>query len=278
MNFKYRFSLMNMHLIVLLFLLVSCNNNTANNTDTNTDQNAIQPPVTLNYDVIKLHPHDTTSYTEGLEWDGNHLIESTGNYNQSRLRIMDSNMKDIVKPVKLEDVYFGEGTTLFNGKIYQLTWKEHKVFVYDAATLKKTNELYWPYEGWGMTHDDTSIIINTGGSNIYYVDPTTFNVKKTLGVFNNYGYVSNINELEYVNGKLYGNVYMTDNIIQIDPISGRVVGVADFSNILSKVGVKDDPKTKDAGYVLNGIAYNKTKGTFYITGKDWPVLIELKFK
>ena len=129
-----------------------------------------------------------------------------------------------------------------------------------------------------MTHDDTAIIINTGGSNIYYVDPNNFTVKKTLGVFNNYGYVSNINELEYVNGKLYGNVYMTDNIIQIDPNTGRVIAVADLSNILMKVGIKEDPKTKDPGNVLNGIAYHKAKGTFFITGKDWPVLIELKFK
>jgi glutamine cyclotransferase len=268
----------NLLLLSLLLIIVSCNNSATNNTDSKYDQNAIQPPVALNFDIVKTHPHDTSSYTEGLEWNGNHLIESTGNYKQSKLRLLDSNMKDLVAPVKLEDAFFGEGTTQFNGNIYQLTWKEHKVFVYDAKTLKKTKELYWPYEGWGMTHDDTAIIINTGGSNIYYVDPNSFTVKKTLGVFNNYGYVSNINELEYVNGKLYGNIYMTDNIIQIDPITGRVIAVADLSNILMKVGVKEDPKTKDPGNVLNGIAYHKNKGTFFITGKDWPVLIELKFK
>lgn len=270
--------LTNILLMGLLFIIASCNNSANNHTDSKADPNAIQPPVALNFDIVKTHPHDTTSYTEGLEWEGNRLIESTGNYKQSKLRIMDSNMKDVVTPVKLEEAYFGEGTTLFKDKIYQLTWKEHKVFVYDAKTLKKTNELYWPYEGWGMTHDDTAIIINTGGSNIYYVDPNTFNVKKTLGVFNNYGYVSNINELEYVNGKLYGNVYMTDNIIQIDPITGRILAIADLSNILMKVGIKEDPKTKDPGNVLNGIAYQKAKGTFFITGKDWPVIIELKFK
>ena len=152
------------------------------------------------------------------------------------------------------------------------------MFVYDAKSFKKIGELYWPYEGWGMTHDDTSIIVNTGGSNIYYVNPTDFTVKKTLGVYNNFGYVSNINELEYVNGKLYANVYMTDNIIQIDPSTGNVLATADFSNILSKVGIKNDPRIIDAGNVLNGIAYHKQKGTFFITGKDWPVIIELKFK
>lgn len=265
------------YIVLLMGILTACNN-ASNSTESNNVQNAIQPPIALNYDIIKLHPHDTSSYTEGLEWDENRLIESTGNYKQSKLRVLDSNMKDVMKPVNLNESLFGEGVTKMNGKIYQLTWKENKVLVYDAKTLVKTNEFNWPYEGWGMTHDDTSIIINTGGSNIYYVDPATFNVKKTLGVFNNYGYVSNINELEYVNGKLYGNVYMTDNIIRIDPITGRVEAVADFSNILTKVGIKEDPKTKDPGNVLNGIAYHKKKGTFYITGKDWPVLIELTFK
>ena len=265
-------------LLLMVITFISACNNTIQQGEENTNQNVIKAPVNLNYDIVKIYPHDTSSYTEGLEWNGTRLIESTGNYKESKLRILDSNMKDILKPIKLEDSYFGEGATLFKNKIYQLTWKEHKVFVYDPTTLKKIDELYWPYEGWGMTHDDTAIIVNTGGSNIYYVDPTNFSVKRTLGVFNNYGYVSNINELEYVNGKLYANVYLTDNIIEIDPITGNVTGIADLSNILAKAGVKEDPKLQDAGNVLNGIAYHKEKGTFYITGKDWPVMIELKFK
>lgn len=260
--------------------MFACNfgSNNSNASENTADANVIAAPANLNFELVKVHTHDTTSYTEGLEWSGNTLIESTGNYNQSKLRLLDSNMKDIVKPVKLSAAYFGEGATLFNGKIYQLTWKEHKVFVYDAKTLSKINEYAWPYEGWGMTHNDTAIILNTGGSNLYYVDPSSFKVIRTVGVYNNYGYVSNINELEYVDGKLYGNIYMTDNIIQIDPISGRVIAIADMSNILAIAGVKNDPRVKDSGYVLNGIAYNKAKGTFFITGKNWPVMVELRFK
>ena len=266
-------------LFITLFGFFACNNATnTSNIEASSNANTIPAPAILAFDVIKLHAHDTTSYTEGLEWIGNILLESTGNYKHSKLRMLDTNMKDSKPAIKLEDAYFGEGTTLFNGNIYQLTWKEHKVFVYDAKSFKKINEYYWPYEGWGMTHDDTAIIVNTGGSNIYYVNPTDFTVKKTLGVYNNFGYVSNINELEYVNGKLYANVYMTDNIIQIDPSTGNVLATADFSNILSKVGIKNDPRIIDAGNVLNGIAYHKQKGTFFITGKDWPVIIELKFK
>jgi glutamine cyclotransferase len=265
------------YLLSFVVIILTACTNTSNNASSE-ETNAIPAPVNLQYEVIRTHPHDTSSYTEGLEWNGNVLIESTGNYKQSKLRMLDSNMKDLKTPIKLADEYFGEGATQFKDKIYQLTWKEHKVFVYDAKSFKKIGELYWPYEGWGMTHDDTSIIVNTGGSNIYYVNPTDFTVKKTLGVYNNFGYVSNINELEYVNGKLYANVYMTDNIIQIDPSTGNVLATADFSNILSKVGIKNDPRIIDAGNVLNGIAYHKQKGTFFITGKDWPVIIELKFK
>ncbi len=265
-------------LLMLCSLSLAACKSTSSTTSDDSNTNVIEAPLTLHYEIIAIHPHDTTSYTEGLEWSNNTLIESTGNYKQSRLRVLDSNMKDKISPVKLAPEYFGEGTTLFNGKIYQLTWKEHKVFVYDAKTLNKINELYWPYEGWGMTHNDTAIIVNTGGSNLYYVDPNTFTVQKTVGVYNNFGYVANVNELEYVNGKLYANIYLTDNIIQIDPVSGRVLATADLSNILAMAGIKNDPRNKDAGNVLNGIAYHKGKGTFYITGKDWPVMIEIKFK
>jgi glutamine cyclotransferase len=238
---------------LLIIVLFACNNSNTNESETNVDTNvAIPAPSNLSFDIVKTYPHDTSSYTQGLEWNENILIESTGNYKESKLRLLDTNMKDILTPVKLEATYFGEGATLFDNKIYQLTWKENKVFVYDARTLKKLNEFYWPYEGWGMTHNDTAIINN--------------------------GYVSNVNELEYVNGKIYANIYMTDDIIQIDPVSGRVLAKANLSNILTKVGVKDDPKLKDPGNVLNGIAYNKKTNSFFVTGKDWPVLIELKFK
>ena len=245
---------------------------------TKTDNtNVIPSPVVMTYEIIKTYPHDTSSYTEGLEWNDHILIESTGNYKESKLILLDSNMKVIQSPVKLNDNYFGEGATLFKDKIYQLTWKEHKVFVYQPKTLAKIGELDWPYEGWGMTHNDTAIILNTGGSSLYYIEPTTFKKLKTVDVFDNNGYVANVNELEYVDGKIFANVYLTDKILQIDPNTGQVKAIADLSNILSQVGVKNDPRSINQGNVLNGIAYNKKKGTFFITGKDWPVMIELKF-
>ena len=263
-------------IISVASLMSACNTGNSSQEDTN-ESNLIEAPSVMTFQVIKTHAHDTTSYTEGFEWNGDTLIESTGNYKESKLILLDTNMKEIRKPLKLNDEFFGEGTTLFKGKIYQLTYKEHKVFVYDAKTLNKITELYFPFEeAWGMTHNDTAIIVTTGGSNLYYLDPVTFKTIKTVGVYDNNGYVANVNELEYLNGKLFANVYLTDKILQIDPMTGNVLAVADLSNILAQVGIKNDPKKIDAGNVLNGIAYNKQKGTFFITGKMWPVTIELK--
>ena len=263
-------------IISVASLMSACNTGNSSQEDTN-ESNLIEAPSVMTFQVIKTHAHDTTSYTEGFEWNGDTLIESTGNYKESKLILLDTNMKEIRKPLKLNDEYFGEGTTLFKGKIYQLTYKEHKVFVYDAKTLNKITELYFPFEeAWGMTHNDTAIIVTTGGSNLYYLDPVTFKTIKTVGVYDNNGYVANVNELEYLNGKLFANVYLTDKILQIDPMTGNVLAVADLSNILDQVGIKNDPKKIDAGNVLNGIAYNKQRGTFFITGKMWPVTIELK--
>lgn len=262
--------------LVLCYLLMACNSS-QNTTEAN-NENAIAAPTTLSYVIIKVYPHDTSSYTQGLEWNDNKLIESTGLEGKSILQILDTNMKLVGSKVKLDKEYFGEGTTLFKDKIYQLTWKSHKVFVYDAKTLKKINELYWPYEGWGLTHNDTSLIISTGESNIYFVDPIHFTIQKTLGVFNQYGYLSNLNELEYANGQLYANLYGRNEIVVIDPVSGQVKSNIDFSNILSQAGVKYDPLSIDAGYVMNGIAFQPKKNTFFITGKCWPVLVEVRLR
>ena len=138
--------------------------------------------------------------------------------------------------------------------------------------------MYWPYEGWGLTHNDSSLIVSTGGSDIYLVDPNTFSIKKTIGVFNNYGYVSDINELEYANGLLYANIYGQKEVMVIDMNSGQVVKNLNLNNLLAQAGVKYDPASIDAGYVLNGIAYQKQSNTFFIGGKCWPVLVQIRIK
>lgn len=262
--------------LTICIFLFACN--TANNTTESTDVNVIEAPKVLEYAIVKIHAHDTSSYTQGLEWNGNSLIEGTGNYGKSMLYLLDSNLKSIQKRVKLTKELFGEGTTIFKGKIYQLTWKEHKVLVYDASSLEKINELYWPYEGWGLTHNDSSLIVSTGGSNLYFVDPNDFSIQKTIGVYNKFGYVSDINELEYINGKIAANVYLTNDIIFIDPTTGQIKETINFDQLLAQANVKYNPTSIDPGYVLNGIAYHPTKKTLFITGKCWPIMAEISIK
>jgi glutamine cyclotransferase len=265
-------------LFTFILALNSCGNNITTSDNNELNENVIKAPTQLQYEVVKVYTHDTSSYTQGLEWHGENLIEGTGNYGKSILHKMDANMQGIGKKVNLPKELFGEGITIFNDKIYQLTWKEQKVFVYDANTLKKEKELYWQYEGWGITHNDTALIVSTGGSDIYIVDPNNFAIKKTIGVYNNYGYVSDINELEYVDGKIFANIYGLNEVVVIDPSTGQIINNLNFSNLLAQAGVKYDPTTIDVGYVLNGIAYQAKSKTFFITGKCWPVMVEVRVK
>lgn len=263
----------------LCFLLAifgaSCNNNTDKNGNT-IDYNNSAPP-SISYTIVKVYPHDTSSYTEGLEWRNNSFYESGGNYGKSKLSRYSLEGKNL-QSIPLTKEYFGEGITLFNGKIYQLTYREHKVFVYDSATFKKVGEFEWPYEGWGMTNDGKHLIIDTGGSILYFIDPETFKILNQVSVNNNYGPVSSINELEYVDNFIYANVYETDTILKIDPQNGNVVGVLDMSGLLQKSGMPVNLQNynNNTGNVLNGIAYDSEKNTFYITGKLWPALFEIK--
>jgi glutaminyl-peptide cyclotransferase len=260
--------------VFILLTITACNNTNTNNT---VQDNSNPAPPVLNYSIVKVYPHDTSSYTEGLEWVNNKLYESGGNYGPSKLVEKELDGK-ILKSIPLTKEYFGEGITILNNKIYQLTYQEHKVFVYDVATLKKTGEFSWPYEGWGMTNDGKNLIISNGSSNLYYVDPSNFKILNQVSVTDNYGPVSAINELEFVNNVIYANVYQTDNILKIDPSTGTVLGKFDLSGLLKKSGMAYSPDsfTVISGNVLNGIAYDSVKKNFYITGKKWPALFEIK--
>ena len=261
-------------------IVIACNNTDSADISNSNNQNngnaAISAPLALNYTIQNIYAHDTSAYTQGLVWDNNRLIEGTGLRGESVLYQMDSQLKPLGKKIKLEQPYFGEGVTVFDGKIYQLTWEEHAVFVYDATTFKKINTLNWPYEGWGLTHNDTSLIVSTGGSNLYFVDPTNFSIQRTLGVFNEYGYQSMLNELEFVNGKIYANIYGQNDIVVIDPNSGKITNKIDCSNLLVQAKATYNPLTIDAGNVLNGIAYRKSTDTYFLTGKCWPIIVEVK--
>jgi glutamine cyclotransferase len=261
-------------LIVILFLLASCKDNSTQDNNQNSTS-AIAPPANLSYTIINEYPHDSASFTEGLIWLNGSFLESTGEKGTSYLLKTNLNTGKSEKKFKLGDQYFGEGIAVLNNKIYQLTYQEHKVFVYDMNFNKLPQEFEWPYEGWGMTTDGKSLILDTGGSNIYFVNPETFKIERTLGVQNNNGYVDSVNELEYVDGYLYANIWLSNYIIKINVQTGLVEARADMTEL-----IKNSHNHKDLDIkrnVLNGIAYNAEKKTFYVTGKNWPSLFEIKF-
>ncbi len=263
----------------IMLLLASCgNNNNSTSVNNTVSDNTNPPPPAINYTVLKVYPHDTTSYTEGLFWQNNALYESTGNYGHSQLRKNDLATGKAEKAINLDKQYFGEGISLMNNKIYQLTYREKKVFVYDAITFKKIKELEWNTgEGWGMTHNDSELIITTGSSNLYFVDPETFKIKHITGVTDNYGPVTYLNEVEYINGNIYANIWQTNYIIKIDPVTGKVLGKMDLTGLLDKSGMHYDSENFDGeNNVLNGIAYDPAKNCLYVTGKMWPALFEIK--
>lgn len=269
----------NLSIFIFIVFLISCNNSdNANSTHLPATNN--EAPPLISYNLIKVFPHDTTSYTEGLIYYNNALYESFGNYGKSGFAKINLQTGDREKIIKLDPKYFGEGITIFNNKIYQLTWQEKKVFVYDINTLQKINELSWPLEGWGMTHSNDEIIISTGSSNLYFVNPENFSINKTVGITDNYGPVSNLNELEYVDGIVYANQYLTNNILKIDAETGKVLGKIDLTGILNQSGIVHDPAyyALNSGNVLNGIAYDSAHNSLLITGKYWPALFEIKLE
>ena len=254
-----------------VLVLAACKEKPGTNTDTN-EPSAIP---NISYNILGTYPHDTSSFTEGLQWYQGALYESTGNNGTSKLLKTDLKTGKALQELSLEDKYFGEGLTVLNDTIYQMTWQEKVVFVYDAKNFKLVKTFTNDRDGWGMTTDSTNLIVSDGSSNIYYRDPSTFRLLKTVGVSDNYGPVAYINELEYVDGFIYANIWNTNYIVKIDPSSGNVIGKLDLAGILEQAA----KQTPDAnrGNVLNGIAYNPTSKTFYITGKYWPVIFEMKF-
>lgn len=263
--------------IILLGLLAGCQNAATENGSALPAASDV--PAVMNYTITNVYPHNTGSYTEGLEWHDSTLYESTGNYGKSKLaRVSLTTGKDI-QQTDLSKEYFGEGLTILNGKIYQLTYEEGTCFVYDMKTFKKIKTFRYEGEGWGMTNDGKYLINDNRSNNLYYRDPETFQIVKTVPVTDNNGPLVNINELEYVDGFIYANVWLTNKIVKIDPATGKVVAQADFSYVLNKYApgaISDESQASDE--VLNGIAYDSAGKRFFITGKHWPKLFEVKFQ
>lgn len=241
------------------------------------DNDLLPAPSVVPFSIVNEFPHDTGSYTEGLSFYNGQLFESTGATetianNGTWIGPVDISTGKFQKRVDLGTAWFGEGITILNDKLYQLTYKTQKGFVYDAKTFKKLKEFtYNNAEGWGLTNDGKNLIMSDGTSSLYFLEPDSLRVLNVVNVSDNNGPIPNINELEFINGFIYANQWLTPYILKIDPASGKVVGRMDFSKMVEQVK-NQHPDAQE----FNGIAYDSTTSKVYVTGKKWPKLYEIK--
>ncbi len=261
---------------IFIMLLAACNTN--NGGDNDKDE-AIKTTPVINYSLISVYPHDTTAYTEGFLMHEGKLYESTGYTDDlpqtnSLFGEVDLKTGKINTKVQLDtSKYFGEGIVFLHDKWYQLTYKTKVGFVYAANTFKQLSTFVLPVkEGWGMTTDSTSLIMSEGSDIITYADPVRFIATKKIAVTDESGPVHRLNELEYINGFIYANIYGTPYIVKIDPARGKVIGKLDLSSLV------DEQKNKFPGAKeMNGIAYNPANNKIYVSGKMWPNIYEIAF-
>lgn len=220
------------------------------------------------YTVVAVYPHDAQAYTQGLFIYDGVLYESTGQYGQSSLRKVDLKTGRILNIIPLSKQYFGEGSCVLNNKIYCLTYMEQTVFVYDLS-FKRIGEFHYPGEGWGLTTDGTYLIMSNGSSVLYFINPENFSEVRSINVTYNGSALPMLNELEYINGEIWANVYTENHLVRIDPASGKVTGVIFLNNLLPA-----SLRTRNTD-VLNGIAYDAATSKIYVTGKNWPKLYEI---
>ncbi|MEI9945243.1 MAG: glutaminyl-peptide cyclotransferase [Chitinophagaceae bacterium] len=257
-------------LFSLLAFLTACNN-----TDNPKPDNPgnISGTKSISYSVLNTYPHDTSSFTEGILIYKGDLYESTGDYGKSRLLKTDLKTGKALQSLSLDPKYFGEGIVIVNDTIYQLTYKENVGFMYSLKDFKKIKEFkFAAKEGWGMTTDGKQIIASDGTSALYFYEPSTFRLLRTQDITEDGTPVSNVNELEYIDGYIYSNQWQYPYILKIDPANGNVVGKADLSKITETIKAK-----YPYADVLNGIAYDSATKKMYVTGKKWPELYEIQF-
>lgn len=229
-------------------------------------------PKVYSYKIINEYPHDITSYTQGLEFFNDTLYESTGQYKESKLRKVNYKTGEVIKNIDLADEYFGEGLTILNDKVYQLTWQKGTGFVYDVNTFNKLSSFKYgnSKEGWGLCHHNNTIYKSDGTEKIWLLNSKTLIEEDYIQVYTNKGKIVGINEMEWIHDKIYANRYQKDGVAIINPVNGAVVGVVDFSPLKKLV------KQHDGLDVLNGIAYNPKSNTIFVTGKRWNKLFEVE--
>ncbi|WP_405606928.1 glutaminyl-peptide cyclotransferase [Polaribacter sp. Asnod1-A03] len=237
---------------------------------------ANKTPVVYDYKIINEYPHDTKSYTQGLEYYNGFLYETTGHKGESKLRKVEIKTGKVLQNIDLNNQYFGEGMTIFNNKIYWLTWQAKKGFVYNLETFEQEKEFTYnnSKEGWGLTHNDEYLIKSDGTNKIWFLDPETLEEKKSIQVYTNKYAVGDLNELELINGKIYANKYQQNAIVVIDPNTGVVEGIANLKTLEAQM--KKTQELVEHDEVLNGIAFDAENNRLFVTGKHWGKVFEIE--
>ena len=217
------------------------------------------------FTVEAKYPHDPRAFTQGLEYHNGYLYESTGLNGQSSLRKVDLKTGEVVKEVNVPAQYFAEGLTILGNKIYQLTWQTKLGFIYDLDTFKQIGQFSYDWEGWGLTNDGQHLIMSDGSNKLRFVDPSTFRIVKSMDVFSQGAPLRELNELEYINGVIFSNIWHSNKIARIDPKTGKLMGFLDLTGLSSGLHLGEED-------VLNGIAYNRNSNRLIVTGKRWPAL------
>jgi glutamine cyclotransferase len=268
--------MLKLRFILVLGLAVSCfqcqtgTNGVSSNKTVEAPTNV--PVPRYGYQIVNIWPHDSNAFTQGLILVDGKLLVSTGQEGFSSLRRVELESGKILKKVDVPVPYFAEGITALNGKVYQLTWRHNIGFIYDAQTFEHVGEFNYQGEGWGLATDGQSLILSDGTNRLRFIDPSSFRVTRTITVTDGSQPIRELNELEYVNGEIYANVWHDNRIATIDPQSGRVKAWIDLTGLMPE-GELQDPEA-----VLNGIAYDQANDKLIVTGKLWPRVFEIKVK
>ncbi|HKJ68796.1 MAG TPA: glutaminyl-peptide cyclotransferase, partial [bacterium] len=223
------------------------------------------------YRIVEEYPHDPEAFTQGLVYCDGYLYEGTGRYGESSVRKVELVSGDVVQIHPLESNYFGEGITIFGEKLFQLTWNAGTGFIYDRSDFALLDTFRYPTEGWGLTHNDTHLIMSDGSATLYFLDPETLRITNKVTATYNGSPVHRLNELEYIRGAIYANVYQTEYIVRIDPVTGEVTG---WIHLEGLTNLSDRSNSWEA--VLNGIAYDAEGDRLFVTGKLWPALYQIE--
>ncbi|XRE42146.1 Glutamine cyclotransferase [Tenacibaculum discolor] len=237
---------------------------------------AKEAPAVYSYKIVNIYPHDKGAYTQGLEYKNGYLYESTGRNGESTLRKIELETGKVLQKTDLDEKYFGEGMTIFNNKIYWLTWHARKGFIYDFETFKQLGSFNYTNsnQGWGLTHNGSELIKTDGSNKVWFLDSSTQQEKRSVQVYTNKYPVDNLNEIELINGKIYANKWQQNSIVIINPETGVVEGVANLNGLRDIVAKDQTLEPQDD--VLNGIAYDAENNRLFVTGKHWGKLFEIE--